>query len=385
MISEKIKNGIVKFMNKSASVSDLEILEEWIKIDENKNIFKDYVHTHYAINYSLSELDVDKILDVLLQKIQKNKSKYFRLKFQSVLKYAAIIILFLGVGYLYQNYYLSNDKSKNIIIPNDKITLAQENGEVKFIKENNVGIIQNENGKIIGLQKGNQITFKQNNSNPQIVFNTINVPYGKKIKIELSDGTIVHLNSGTSLKFPTDFVEGSDRKVFLKGEAYFDVTDDDKHPFIVNADEVDIRVLGTMFNISAYGEDKELNTVLVEGSVSMYERDNMNGKNNPTVLTPGKMATWDKRNKSINVNEVDVNNYISWIEGKLVFANTPFSDIIKILERNYNVEIINNNLILDTQLYDATFDIETIEEVLNSFNKSYAIKYIISNNKIIIN
>lgn len=214
MISENIKNGIVKFMNKSASVSDLEILEEWIKIDENKNIFKDYVHTHYAINYSLSELDVDKILDVLLQKIQKNKSKYFRLKFQSVLKYAAIIILFLGVGYLYQNYHLSNDKSKNIIIPNDKITLAQENGEVKFIKENNVGIIQNENGKIIGLQKGNQITFKQNNSNPQIVFNTINVPYGKKIKIELSDGTIVHLNSGTSLKFPTDFVEGSDRKVF---------------------------------------------------------------------------------------------------------------------------------------------------------------------------
>ena len=241
------------------------------------------------------------------------------------------------------------------------------------------------NGKIIGLQKGNQITFKQNNSNPQIVFNTINVPYGKKIKIELSDGTIVHLNSGTSLKFPTDFVEGSDRKVFLKGEAYFDVTDDDKHPFIVNADEVDIRVLGTKFNISAYGEDKQLNTVLVEGSVSMYERDNMNGKNNPIVLTPGKMATWDKRNKSINVNEVDVNNYISWIEGKLVFANTPFSDIIKRLERNYNVEIINNNLILDTQLYDATFDIETIEEVLNSFNKSYAIKYIISNNKIIIN
>lgn len=153
----------------------------------------------------------------------------------------------------------------------------------------------------------------------------------------------------------------------------------------MNADEVDIRVLGTKFNISAYGEDKQLNTVLVEGSVSMYERDNMNGKNNPIVLTPGKMATWDKRNKSINVNEVDVNNYISWIEGKLVFANTPFSDIIKRLERNYNVEIINNNLILDTQLYDATFDIETIEEVLNSFNKSYAIKYIISNNKIIIN
>ena len=385
MISEKIKNSIVKFMNKSASVSDLELLEEWIKTDKNKKVFKDYVHTHYAINFSLNEPNVDKTLDLLLQKIHKNKSKYFRLKFQSVLKYAAIAILFLGLGYLYQNDYFIGDKTNTILIPNDKITLVLENGEVEFLSEDNIDVIEDGDGNIIRTQIGNQLSYNHNISNHQSTFNIINVPYGKKFKVKLNDGTMVHINSGSSLKYPIDFVEGADRKVFLKGEAYFDVAEDKNHPFIVNAVEVDVRVLGTQFNISAYGEDNQLNTVLVEGSVRIYESDKMDGESNTVILSPGKMATWNKKRKSINVNKVDVNNYIGWVAGELVFVNTPFSQIIKKLERNYNVEIINNNLILDTQLYDATFDIETIEEVLNTFNKSYAIKYTISDNKIIIN
>lgn len=384
MISKTIENSIIKFMNKSANVSDLELLEEWIKKDENKKVFKDFVQTHYAINYSLNEPDVEKALDVLLHKIHNGKSNVFKLKIYSVLKYAAIVIVLLGIGYLTQTYFFSNNNPNAISIPNDKISLVLENGEVEFLSEDNINVIEDGDGNIIRTQTGNQLSYNHNISNQQLTFNTINVPYGKKFKVKLNDGTMVHINSGSSLKFPVDFMEGVDRKVYLKGEAYFDVSEDKNHPFIVNADELNVRVLGTQFNISAYGEDNLLNTVLVEGSVHIYEGDKIEGANNAVILSPGHMATWNKKRKSINVNEVDANNYIGWVAGKLVFVNTPFSQIIKKLERNYNVEIINNNLILDTQLYDATFDVETIEEVLNTFSKSYAIKYTISDNKIII-
>ena len=170
--------------------------------------------------------------------------------------------------------------------------------------------------------------------------------------------------------------------MFLKGEAYFEVAKDEKHPFIVSTNEIDVRVLGTQFNVSAYEEDKELSTVLVEGSVRMY---NTTEKENGVLMAPNQMATWHKFGETIEVAEVDVTSHISWVKGRLVFRNTMFSEIIKRLERHYNVEIINNNILLDSQYYDATFDVESIEEVLESFNKSYAITYSIVDNKVIIN
>ncbi len=382
MISSKIENAIIKYLNRSASMADMEMLEAWIQDPENEKVFKDYVLNHYAINYSLSTPDAHEAVDALLDKINIEKSVFYRKRVQSVLKYAAIVIISLGIGYVYQNDFFSFNTKDTLVIPDAKIILVLENGDVEHIDENVVEEIADKRGNIIGSQQGNQLSYAQKETNTHTVYNTINVPYGKKFNLKLTDGTLVHLNAGTQLKYPVDFVEGKKRKVFLKGEAYFEVAKDEKHPFIVSTNEIDVRVLGTQFNVSAYEEDKELSTVLVEGSVRMY---NTTEKENGVLMAPNQMATWHKFGETIEVAEVDVTSHISWVKGRLVFRNTMFSEIIKRLERHYNVEIINNNILLDSQYYDATFDVESIEEVLESFNKSYAITYSIVDNKVIIN
>ncbi|MDO9580871.1 MAG: FecR family protein, partial [Bacteroidales bacterium] len=244
----------------------------------------------------------------------------------------------------------------------------------------------NISGKVVAEQSGNKLNYEKENSAEELAYNILTIPNGKKFQVVLSDGTEVHLNSGTVLRYPVKFIAGLNRKVYLlQGEAYFDVAKDVKHPFVVNADYMNVRVLGTEFNVSTYPEDLSINTVLVEGAVSIFGNDKKYDNANSLELKPGFKASWNKDKNNISVEEVDTNIYTSWINGKLIFKNSQFKNIIKKLERHYNVTIINNNAKLNEQYYDATFDTETIEQVLNSFNKSYKIEYTITNNKIIIN
>ena len=118
-----------------------------------------------------------------------------------------------------------------------------------------------------------------------MVYNTLKIPYGKKFEVQLSDGTIVHLNAGTSLRYPVQFVKNQSRQVYLTGEAFFEVSKDKAHPFTVNTQEVNVEVLGTKFNVNSYTEDVSTDVVLVEGKVSLY-KDKKTAENQ-VYLTPG--------------------------------------------------------------------------------------------------
>ena len=271
------------------------------------------------------------------------------------------------------------------------ITITLDNGTVETLNPLAHRNIKDVHGNITGNQDRSKLTYRDpaapiaNGTSPKkLVFNTLKVPYGKRFDVVLSDGTHVFLNSGTSLRYPVQFLKGFDRNVFLTGEAYFEVAKDSEHPFTVHADELDIEVLGTKFNVSHYPEDTNINTVLVEGSVELHKITGEGRNGEGTVLEPGFKAEWRKAGHDIAIKKVNTRNYTDWVQGKLVFRNTPFRKIRQSLERRYNVTIKNRNKDLDEQLFDATFDIETIEEVLESFNKSYAIKYKIKDNEVII-
>jgi len=147
---------------------------------------------------------------------------------------------------------------------------------------------------------------------------------------------------------------------------------------------MNIKVLGTKFNVSDYSENENINTVLVEGSVELYDTQVNASINNSTLLKPGFKAEWDKSSSNVSLENVDTRIYTAWIDDKLIFRNTPFKQIRKTLERQYNVVIKNSNLELDSQLFDATFDIENINEIIETFSKSYAIQYKIIDNEILI-
>src|SRR5690606_37791808 len=140
--------------------------------------------------------------------------------------------------------------------------IIQENGNTQVIKEDGSVEIVDRNGRTIGKQNGTQLDYKNVVSGNRdqlpdevLTYNELVVPYGKRMKLILSDSSIVHINSGTRLKYPVKFLKNKDRMVFLEGEAFFEVSKSKTASFIVNTDNIDIRVLGTKFNVSSYAND----------------------------------------------------------------------------------------------------------------------------------
>ena len=173
--------------------------------------------------------------------------------------------------------------------------------------------------------------------------NTLIIPYGRRSKITLSDGTIAHLNAGTQFVFPEKFL-GDRRTVFLSGEAFFEVASNKEKPFIVKTivEKLSIEVVGTKFNVSAYPSDQDVLTVLTEGKVNVVEKNIF--KDRKTLLKPGQLASWNRGDKNINVKEVNTDNYTLWIQGLLQFESEPIVNVIKKLERFYNIEITLDEL-----------------------------------------
>jgi len=302
----------------------------------------------------------------------------------SVLKYAAIAVLFIGIGYYFQKEIFIGDTNEVVDSRNDFITLELENGNIQVISEDGTSRVVDSQGNLVGSQNGDKIVYNEDAPTEKLIFNKLTVPYGKRFDIVLSDGTSVFLNSGSSLKYPVKFISGQERQVFLQGEAFFDVAKDSLHRFVVDAQELNVEVLGTKFNVSTYTEDSEIEVILVEGSVDIDAHKKAGSKENSVVLKPGFNGVFNKKEKSISTSKVNTSLYTSWMTGNVVFRNTPFSEITKKLERIYNVSITIDNKQLENENFNASIEVdnETIEQVLNYFNKVYEIEFEIEQNRI---
>nr|WP_281387348.1 FecR domain-containing protein [Arenibacter arenosicollis] len=224
-----------------------------------------------------------------------------------------------------------------------------------------------------------------NSEDGEIVYNVLRVPYGKTFEVLLPDQTHVFLNAGSSLRYPNKFQKGKDREVLLEGEGYFKVSKDKNSPFIVNANGITTEVFGTEFNITSYGDDSFTSVVLIEGSVGVTDNSKrLSGLQPDLMLKPNDMATKTK-GEEISVEQVDIAEHVSWISGTLFFKNENFRSIVKKLQRHYNVVVINNYKALEEKKFTGRFDIESVEQILKTFQKSNNFNYIITKNNIIIN
>jgi len=167
-------------------------------------------------------------------------------------------------------------------------------------------------------------------------YNTITIPKGGKYQLVLSDGTVVWLNAASTLRFPHSF-SGIERQVELVGEGYFEVVKNEKMPFHVKASDADIIVLGTHFNVRAYDDEATLKATLLEGSVSISNNIRK------TILKPGEQARISREgtNKDIKVlKNTDIEKETAWKEGLFIFRNDNIKDIMKSLERWYNIDVV---------------------------------------------
>lgn len=311
--------------------------------------------------------------------LQPRKSNY-----RKYISIAASVVVLLGIGFFYKQNMANKPVEQKFDFKSSDIVLQLENGETQIISENNSSNVKDAKGNIVGNQNGDKLVYGNGSDSEKLVYNTIKIPYGKKFRLQLSDGTFVHLNSGTTLKYPVKFIAGENRQVFLDGEAFFDVAKDKKHPFIVNADELNVRVLGTHFNVSNYPEDAATDVVLVEGSVGMYQSNEEFDALKNVILKPGFKGSFNRENAKISTKAVITDIYTSWIDGGLTFRNMTFKNIITKLERRYNVTIINKNEKLANEKFNASFKEESIENVMSYFNDIHGINYTIKNNQILI-
>lgn len=331
----------------------------------------------------LDSSTADKIFSNILSQTKLTETtvvetkKFPMFKFISI---AASILILLSIGWSYQDDFFK--QKKDLIINSNEITLQLANGDVQIISGTKKTQVTDSEGNVVASHNGNKIAYDTETALEELVYNTIKIPYGKRFELELSDGTIVHLNAGTTLKYPVKFIASQNRQVFLEGEAFFDVAKDKKHPFVVNANNLNVRVLGTHFNVSSYPEDNLTDVVLVEGSVGLYNANEKFDPSKNTVLKPGYKGSFNKKDNHIETRAVNTDIYTSWMEGRLTFKNMSFTDITKKLERHYNVTIVNQNKKLANEKFYASFSDEPIEKVLSYFNDLHGINYTIKNNEI---
>lgn len=213
----------------------------------------------------------------------------------------------------------------------------------------------------------------------------VEVPYGSKSRIVLPDGSVVILNSGSSLKYSNSDFSSDRRSVYITGEGFFNVTKDQSKPFYVTTPGIRVKVLGTTFNVKAYTDEDIEETTLVTGKVEIFASSDKEEKGKPIVLRPNQKAvfvkseneflstnsaTSDKVTIPVKLNKVNLQSsskteqVISWKENTLVFDNEPFSSLVVRIERWYNVKIIVNDPELNSTRFTGKFDKETLEQVL---------------------
>jgi len=213
--------------------------------------------------------------------------------------------------------------------------------------------------------------FNPAQTSTQLASNTFREIYtkpGTRIHLDLSDGTRVWLNDGTTFRYPEQFT-GSQREVFVDGEAYFEVKSNPENPFVVNNPMMNTVVTGTHFNLNAYSADKYFEATLIEGKI------NLESKNKNLVMNPGEQVQFDLRLENIVQKTVDPQNAAAWVNGKLIFKDEKLETAIKKLARWYNVEIILTDPKINNYLMTATIQDEKLDQSLKLIALALPVKF----------
>ncbi|MFA8435078.1 MAG: FecR domain-containing protein [Marinifilaceae bacterium] len=372
----RISQLIAKEVNYGLEEEEQLELNQWIDdCEENRQLYDRIRNRESFLEWDqqMHKVDLEEGWKCIDEAINPNRRMAV---FQAVLRYAAVVMipLFLaGVGYYLYNDItnlpqpkqvakLSKPKPKARLILADGKKVNLDNVEVAAMKEKDGTHIEKGAG-VLKYQAGE----KEQEVKP--LYNTVEIPKGGEYQLNLSDGTKVYLNSMSSLKFPVRF-SGKTRDVILKGEAYFEVSKDAKHPFVVNVAETKVEVLGTSFNVKAYDEETEIVTTLVEGSVKVKTSGENAGS---LLLKPGQQAVVNEENGMMDMREVDVALFTSWKDGVFLFKNQRMEDIMMELARWYDVKVFYQNPSVKELCFGGHFnrsgDISSIMEMFELTRK----------------
>ena len=260
-----------------------------------------------------------------------------------------------------------------------KAILQSEDGKMIDLTSSTSSHIVTSDGLVLVNDSLKGLRFDQSKSeNQPMKYHTLAVPVGGEYHFTLADGTRVWVNSASEVRFPNCF-SGKKREIYVKGEVYLEVARDEKHPFVVHAGENEVRVLGTRFNLTAYPDEQEVITTLVEGSVEFWNDQSS------IRLKPGEQSVLDRETNNLEKQKVDVSIYTSWVSGTYEYERMPLSDITRQLSRWYDVQFVYETTEFSNHPFTGVVKRDqSLEEVLSIIEKTTNIKFKISGRTIII-
>lgn len=257
----------------------------------------------------------------------------------------------------------------------DKAVLTLADGTTIPLDSAGNGALAQQGGTSITNANG-ALSYKAGNNGNEVMYNTVATPHGGQYQLTLADGSQVWLNAASSIRFPTAFT-GRERVVEITGEAYFEIASNASQPFSVKVNDIQVKVLGTSFNIMAYADEQAVKTTLVTGAVQLTQ-----GKNT-SVLKPGLQASLSG-DKGFVISEADMEQALAWKEGRFRFRNTNIKTIMRQLSRWYNMEVDYKGDVSDIDLTGVISRREEAEKLLKALETTQRVHFEVNGNKVTV-
>ena len=307
--------------------------EDWEHVVPHDDYLKKEIGTPQQLydNIKLHEsFNVKNALGKFTQRTQSPR------KIKTIYKYVTAACILLSSLIYFTFHYWGEEKPQLTSHSLQHAYLVLDNGQHINLNQK---VNLDKGGVKITNSESSKIIYTANPNAETATPNKLIVPLGaEKYILQLSDGTIVKMNVGSELTFPSVFT-GDHRIVELSGEAYFDVTHS-TIPFIVRSKNMDVKVLGTTFNMMVYPEEPVINTTLISGKVIVTCHSDKDSITQTAVLTPGMQANYQKEVQRLEINPVDCEYHTAWTKGELSFENASIEEIMRIISRNYNLKIV---------------------------------------------
>ena len=314
-------------------------LEDWCEeVPRNRKLFEQICQEDLFSKerYVYEKIHDTKAFSVFEKRVRKVSSR----SIGNWWKYAAVLLFpILVVG----SWKLMHETEQVSIVASSvapiqpgcsQAVLVLDDGRKVFLKEEEEGVISEDKEITVTGEKDRLVyTSSEGKNVDEIRFNELEVPRGGEYKVRLADGTLVYLNSATRMKYPVKFDE-KERKVYLSGEAYFEVAKDPERPFFVEMEGVEVRVYGTSFNVNTH-QKGNIQTVLVKGSIGVK----VLSSGMESVIRPGQMAEFKQGNTKVDVKDVNVAVYTDWKDGIFRFENQRLEDILAVLSNWYDMNV----------------------------------------------
>ncbi|NIG54780.1 FecR family protein [Chitinophaga sp. Cy-1792] len=269
------------------------------------------------------------ILSNILQPSKTNHNKPLRLFYRYAAAAAVALLLSAGLYLLMLQQRMPAPVAADIHPGTTGAILTLADGATVQLDSTRQGNLQLGNGLKVAIAEG-QLSYEHPDT--MAGYNTLTVPRGRQYKVVLPDGTLVWLNADSRLRYPTRF-NGKERRIELKGEAYFDVAQQPGQPFVVSAGAIEVQALGTAFNINSYADEAQITTTLVNGAVQVQSHAVKK------ILHPGQQEVVDEAG-STTVNDANLSQALAWKEGNFYFENTTLPEILRQFSRWYDVEVV---------------------------------------------